>query len=210
MTTPERIETNQKNANQSTGPATPEGRAVVAANALRHGLFSDQAVLPNEDAEGKLEFAAALRAQLKPVTATEYFWVERIITSSWRLCRAARVESGIFASQYFGIVAARARTEAESYVVRPKHVSALTTAREREREEGIVTDEAARARALEMARQADLRATEEDATLGQAFVSNGADGSFARLSRFEDHIERGLFNAIRRLEREQAARKRDE
>jgi hypothetical protein len=40
---------NRQNALKSTGPRTPEGKAVVRWNALKHGLRSDAAALPNED-----------------------------------------------------------------------------------------------------------------------------------------------------------------
>ena len=38
MATPSQINANQVNAQQSTGPRSPEGKARVAQNALRHGL----------------------------------------------------------------------------------------------------------------------------------------------------------------------------
>ena len=42
------IEANRRNATKSTGPKTPQGKAVVARNALQHGLLSRGAALQDE------------------------------------------------------------------------------------------------------------------------------------------------------------------
>jgi hypothetical protein len=46
-----RIEANRKNAQLSTGPKTPEGKAVCRQNALKNGLTGEGIVLPDEDRE---------------------------------------------------------------------------------------------------------------------------------------------------------------
>jgi hypothetical protein len=46
---PAQLAANRANALKSTGPNTAEGKAVVRWNALKHGLRSDAAALPNED-----------------------------------------------------------------------------------------------------------------------------------------------------------------
>ncbi|HWE39743.1 MAG TPA: hypothetical protein VG406_24550, partial [Isosphaeraceae bacterium] len=45
------------NAKLSTGPRTPEGKAIAAMNAVSHGLCANTAVLPGESVE---EFQATL------------------------------------------------------------------------------------------------------------------------------------------------------
>jgi hypothetical protein len=45
------IEANRKNAEKSTGPKTPEGKQAVASNAVKHGLFTRQLILNDEDPE---------------------------------------------------------------------------------------------------------------------------------------------------------------
>ena len=51
MATPAQIEANRLNAKKSTGPRTPQGKAVSSMNALKHGLRANPAPLPHEDPE---------------------------------------------------------------------------------------------------------------------------------------------------------------
>src|SRR5436309_10526994 len=44
-----KIEANRQNAQHSTGPSTPEGRAAVRLNGLKHGLCAETIVVPGED-----------------------------------------------------------------------------------------------------------------------------------------------------------------
>ena len=67
MTSEKQIEANRQNARKSTGPRTPEGKAAVRLNALRHGLCSEEILLPGEDEEALRELDEYLRAELQPV-----------------------------------------------------------------------------------------------------------------------------------------------
>jgi hypothetical protein len=49
MSTAAQIAANQANAKLSTGPRTPEGKAIVAGNAVKHGFCSSQAIVCDED-----------------------------------------------------------------------------------------------------------------------------------------------------------------
>ena len=44
-----RAERNRRNAQHSTGPRTPEGRACSAQNATKHGLYAKSLVIRGED-----------------------------------------------------------------------------------------------------------------------------------------------------------------
>lgn len=58
MATQKQIIANRQNAKCSIGPKTEDGKAVVAKNALKHGIFSKQIVL---EEESKKEFEAQRR-----------------------------------------------------------------------------------------------------------------------------------------------------
>jgi hypothetical protein len=96
MTSARKSEANRRNALKSTGPKTPEGKAAVRLNALKHGLLSREVVLPGGDEDALRELAESLRAELQPVGALENLLVDRITSLLWRLRRLGRVEAGIF------------------------------------------------------------------------------------------------------------------
>ncbi len=80
MATEAQIRANRSNAQKSTGPRTPEGKAKSARNATKHGLTAQHIVLSTEDQE----VYDAHREQML---------AERIISLSWRLDRAVRIQT---------------------------------------------------------------------------------------------------------------------
>ena len=91
-------EANRRNAAKSHGPTTPEGRAAVRMNALKHGLTAAEIILPT--VEDKLEFEqfqAAFEEECQPVGAIEQVLVEDMVTARWRMNRARKMEPGFFA-----------------------------------------------------------------------------------------------------------------
>ncbi len=104
MTSAKKAEANRRNALKSTGPKTPEGKAAVRLNALRHGLLTQQILLPGEDEDALRELDERLRAELQPVGELENLLVDRIIAAYWRLWRLGRVEAGIFVQESYGSV----------------------------------------------------------------------------------------------------------
>ena len=103
MATEKQLAANRKNALKSTGPKTPEGKAVAAQNALKHGLLAKNAVITEgEGAENQDEFDALLRDfidQYNPADAIEEMLVEKIAVCCWRLSRANRYEVGVMRQQ---------------------------------------------------------------------------------------------------------------
>jgi hypothetical protein len=107
MTSERQKAANRANARHSTGPKTPEGKAAVRLNALRHGLLTRDAVLPDEDAEAFEELFNQVRTNLMPVGAIEEFLVDRVVTAMWRLRRLERAETALFHWRMHGLKADR-------------------------------------------------------------------------------------------------------
>ena len=91
-----KVEANRKNAKLSTGPVTESGKAIVAKNAVRHGILSQEVLLKGEDETSLGDFAERMRAELQPVGEVEALLVDRMIASAWRLRRLVNVEVEIF------------------------------------------------------------------------------------------------------------------
>ena len=93
MATEAQTNANRKNAQKSTGPKTIEGKAAVAKNALKHGLFTNEAVIAGESLEDYNTLRADTLEELSPVGNMEMILAERIVSLTWRLKRVERFQS---------------------------------------------------------------------------------------------------------------------
>lgn len=96
MATLKQIEANRRNAQQSTGPRTPEGKAAVSLNALRHGLRARTVVLPAESRQDFHRLCDDLAAEWQPLTRTEHFYLEQMAVAQWKLMRMEVGEADLF------------------------------------------------------------------------------------------------------------------
>ncbi len=96
MTTESQIAANRRNAQLSTGPKTPEGKAKIAGNAVRHGLTARKVVTYREIRAGFRRLLAEMRDAFDPADAVEEQMVERIALCYWRLRRAAIAETALY------------------------------------------------------------------------------------------------------------------
>ena len=96
MTSIKQTEANRRNAQKSTGPRTPEGKAAVRLNALRHGLCARSAVLPAENAEEFEQLCADLETEWQPQGRTEQYLLEQMAVAQWKAARACNMEYNIY------------------------------------------------------------------------------------------------------------------
>src|ERR1019366_2521669 len=85
MSNDQQIAANRLNAQRSTGPRTPAGKARVSSNALKHGLTGRDGVLPGENPDDFDSFRAGLLISLDPQGELEGALAERIAADLWRL-----------------------------------------------------------------------------------------------------------------------------
>jgi hypothetical protein len=88
---------NRLNAQKSTGPKTPEGKAKSALNACRHQLTGQVTTMTEPDRVMYNVFLEGYMAEWKPEGATEIQLVTRIAHDNWRLNRAGAIEDNLFA-----------------------------------------------------------------------------------------------------------------
>ena len=95
MASEAQIAANRLNAQKSTGPRTPEGKAMMRRNPLRHGLSAATVVLFYESEAEFEQFRQDLASDFDPVGAEECALVEQIAILRWRLRRASRAEAAL-------------------------------------------------------------------------------------------------------------------
>lgn len=93
MTTDKQTAANRLNARNSTGPRTPEGKAVVAMNAVKHGLLSQRLCLADENPQEFEALQNELQTALRPVGMLELVLVEKIAIALWKQKRLVAAES---------------------------------------------------------------------------------------------------------------------
>jgi hypothetical protein len=88
-----RIAANRRNAKLSTGPRTPEGKARVAQNRLKHGLTGEgRGWIRGEDGAAYENLYNILMEEHQPATETEAHQVELLAHNQWKIRRCAMIE----------------------------------------------------------------------------------------------------------------------
>src|SRR5258707_4273063 len=91
-TSPARLEANAANAQHSTGPRTPEGRARSSQNARTHGLTARDVVLAPDEREEFDQLLSDYQAAVKPQDAIQQSLFEELVASAWNLRRVRSKE----------------------------------------------------------------------------------------------------------------------
>jgi len=99
MTSQRQLEANRRNALQSTGPWTVNGRNRSRHNAVRHGLTAETVIPHLEDADDYRVFESTIVSEYEPRTPVEFELVVRLASLLWRLRRATRIENGLLGIQ---------------------------------------------------------------------------------------------------------------
>jgi hypothetical protein len=93
MATQAQIDPNRINAQKSTGPRTPEGKANSRRNALKLGLSASALMISGEDPREMAEFGEDYLRMFTPANAFQRFHLENIIYCEWMIRRCRRIEA---------------------------------------------------------------------------------------------------------------------
>ena len=94
---PAQLIANQANAQLSTGPRTPDGKAKASLNAVRSGLTGRTVLLPTDDAVEYAALIAAFEKEFAPATWVESELVQSLADTNWRLHRIRALEFALYA-----------------------------------------------------------------------------------------------------------------
>jgi hypothetical protein len=93
MATSAQMDANRRNAEKSTGPKSPEGKARSCRNRLSHGFTSAVLFLRDEEREDFNLLLADLHNEFQPATASEQILLEKMVQSQWLSLRAYRLQA---------------------------------------------------------------------------------------------------------------------
>jgi hypothetical protein len=93
---------NQANAQLSTGPRTPAGKAASAANSTKEGFTAKSPVVEPDEDQAFAAFRADLLADTHPEGALEQEFFQRLLTYGWNLRRARAAESHLLSTVDLG------------------------------------------------------------------------------------------------------------
>jgi hypothetical protein len=96
MSTLAQVAANQVNSQLSTGPKSPEGKAVSSKNGFSHGLTARFVVQDWEDMDKFRELRDRLWAELRPETTVEQELVHAMIEHRWLVMRAVNLQDYCF------------------------------------------------------------------------------------------------------------------
>jgi hypothetical protein len=100
MATIAQINAAVSNAQHSTGPRTPQGKAVSSRNALKLVLFAQAEILPGEDPEALAQLARDFEAAYEPEGPVEIMLVNDLVRAIWLERRYARIEAEVINIRY--------------------------------------------------------------------------------------------------------------
>ena len=166
-----KLDANRRNALKSTGPKTPEGKAVASQNALRHGLRSRFCpILPGEDVDEFRAFHDAMVRDFKPCGIMQREIVDDLVGIRWKIRRIAHIETEMMAGH-----------QSELQKKYDEKVSFLNgTRRKKEAEQ-------------------EPRPNLDPIHLLAGIMPYNENNSFATMESYRERLQRGVFTLLREL-----------
>jgi len=96
MATIQQIQANRLNAQKSTGPRSPEGKAVSRFNAAKTGIDAKSQIIPGEDPVEIQNLIEEYRERWQPSTPEQRLLVDILVQDEWLLRRFRRIDAEIF------------------------------------------------------------------------------------------------------------------
>ena len=178
---------NRANAKQSTGPRTEQGKRIVARNAIDHGIFLTDLLMPGERPEELEEFTTLLLADLKPQDQVEMSLCAQYVEARWRIRRVRGAEHKVHARFVQG------RVSMGQPIFREEAQAMAQRALERMDPER---------RALPLPKLNPDPVDPTGLTVGDTMCDSSAHedfGPFGRLARYQHQLELSADRALRQL-----------
>jgi hypothetical protein len=188
---------NRRNAQRSTGPRTDAGKAHSAQNAVDHGIFCKDLLMPGEDPAEFAAFRDELLKALGPRDALELSIAEQYVEARWRMRRVRAAERGAHELLASDLEVAKGGPFGELRE-RMRQLPRVESMSDRDRERHMRTNDPDERGRLREQRYADRRALVPVGTTMASSFAQG-DGSFERLGRYQSRLELSADRALRQL-----------
>src|SRR5713101_4201522 len=96
MPTQAQLNANRLNAQKSTGPTSPEGKARSSLNALKSGIDAFSHIIPGEDPAELEALTAAFLLHFLPSDPNQLSLVDTLISAEWAQRRLRRIEAQLW------------------------------------------------------------------------------------------------------------------
>src|SRR5882724_1522788 len=96
MPTQAQINANRLNAQKSTGPTSPEGKAISAMNALKSGIDAWSHIIPGEDPADLESLTEQFLLHYRPADPNQLALVDTLISTEWIQRRLRRIEAQLW------------------------------------------------------------------------------------------------------------------
>src|SRR5258707_1420569 len=96
MPTQPKINANRRNAQKSTGPTSPQGKAASSLNALKSGIDAWSHIIPGEDPAELEALTAAFVLHFRPADPNQLSLVDTLISTEWIQRRLRRIEAQLW------------------------------------------------------------------------------------------------------------------
>ncbi len=96
MPTEAQINANRLNAQKSTGPRTPEGKAASRLNALKSGIDAWSQIIPGEDPAELEALTASFHLHFHPADPNQLSLVDALVFAEWTQRRLRRIEAQLW------------------------------------------------------------------------------------------------------------------
>jgi hypothetical protein len=99
MPTQAQLNANRLNAQKSTGPTSPEGKAASSLNALKSGIDAWSHIIPGEDPAELEALTAAFLLHYRPAGPSQLALVDTLVSTEWIQRRLRRIEAQLWTYQ---------------------------------------------------------------------------------------------------------------
>ena len=96
MSSRQKRKANRLNAQKSTGPKTPEGKARSSQNAIKHGVYAEGVVLRTEDVARYHAVRCEIAMMVGGDTPLDYQVINRMAAAQWKLDRLTIFETSVY------------------------------------------------------------------------------------------------------------------